>query len=149
MRRLIALSLLLPLLVAARDLSSWDRVTALSPGKAVEVTRQTGEPVKGDLVSASPDTITIRGKQGETSVARAEVKSIGAKGSGNAKWLGAAIGGVAGLVVGLVATLPLANEGRDDLKAAGAGAGAAVGAAIGLGIGAGIDGGYKTVYRKP
>ena len=148
MRALISLLLIVPLLATAADRTSWDNVTKLVAGQSVEVVRKTGDPVRGALVSTSPDVITLRTKQGEVATQRTEITEIGVKKGGNGKWIGAAIGGTGGLILGLSIGKYLANEvAGEEAKAIAGAAGAAVGGAIGLGIGAGVDSGYKTVYK--
>jgi hypothetical protein len=133
---------------APRDTASWQNVQALDRGVRVEVSRKTGDTLRGTLGSVSPDSLTILVKQQETAVPRADVLRVVKKRQGHAKWIGLGIGAGAGAGVGAALGARLANEsaGDIDVKALSIAAVAAAGALIGLAIGAGLDSRHSTVY---
>jgi len=150
MRSVVALALVFPILATAQNAASWTNVTSLAPGTSVEVTRRGGNPLRGAFATASPDSVTVRAKQGETVVPRAELTRVAAKKRGHAPWIGLGIGAAGGLAAGLGAGARLQNEsgGDFDFRVVLGAIGAVAGAVGGLAIGAAVDG-YKTVYEAP
>lgn len=131
-----------------KDLTSWDPVTSLTKGEKIEVTKKAGGAIQGQLINATPDALSVQTKQGEVTIPRPEIATVGTKpkASNTGKIIGTAIGAAGGLAAGAALGTRLANEGQAD-KAAITAAGTAIGAAIGLGLGWASNGGYRTIYK--
>lgn len=134
---------------ADRDLGQWTEVASVPAGRHVLVTKKSGGSVRGEFVRATDDAVAVRAKQGEVSVARADVSRVELPREGHAKWWGLGIGAAAGAGIGGAAGERLANESAGDIniKAVAIAVSAAVGALIGLAIGAMLDTRHATVYR--
>jgi hypothetical protein len=131
----------------AKDLSSWDAVVGVSTGARVQVSRKSGDTLKGSLAAATASAVSVQTNSGEVTVQRAEVTSIAVRqGGSKARWIGLAVGAVAGIGAGAALGTRLANEGQADKAGVTAGVGAA-GAAIGFGLGMAAGSEYKTIYR--
>lgn len=126
--------------------SDWKAVERLAPGtrvQALPMDRKAPE-VKGTVVRASADSLTVLSKTGETSLVRAAVKRVQIADPGRrtrngliAMGVGAAVGAVAGELVCLYCR----NEGHTGFAPYGLAAGAGLGALGFLGTP------YRTVYQ--
>jgi hypothetical protein len=131
----------------AKDLTSWDAVVALSSGAPVQVSRKSGDTLKGSLVAGTASAVSVQTNSGEVPVQRADVTALSVKqGGSKARWIGLAVGAVAGIGAGAALGTRLANEGQADKAGVTAGVGAA-GAAIGFGLGIAAGSEYKTIYQ--
>jgi len=146
-RFVLLLICLLPSLLFPAD---WDILQSLKPGQRVEVARKQGETENGAFRSVAGDSLTLRTKQREITIPRAEVARVIKRGSGRAKWYGLAAGAAAGAITGAAAGARLANEsaGDIDVKAAATGVLAVGGGLIGLAIGTTLDARHTTIYES-
>jgi hypothetical protein len=135
----------------AGDTRSWANLRELSPGKPIEVMTTNGKTLSGSFVSFSEESISIRTKQQDVSVPRAEVSRVRHRPGARATWIGAGIGAGAGAGIGYAGGQGLGNISGGDfarLTPAFAGAGAVVGALVGAVAGHLIGGRHTTIYRS-
>jgi hypothetical protein len=133
------------------DLTSWQNLGRIAAGQRIEVVKSNHETVKGEFISFVDESISLRVKQQDIAVPRAEVQQVQFAGSRKkAVWIGVAIGAAGGLVIGAVTASRAANESGGDfaglkpaITAAMGGAGALIGALVGSLVG----GHHKTVYQ--
>jgi len=138
--------LLLPALILPA-FASWDAVMRLQPEQKVEVTLPRTAPVRGQFVSASQDTLVIRDRSGERSLARTDVRRVAIPDPSRRASRGliaTAIGAAAGFGIGYAVCPQCSNEGN---------AGKYVGPGIGIGAGVGAVAGflpvpYRTIFRQ-
>ena len=111
---------------------SFERMRAkLKVGDHVTVDLQDGSSVKGRVVDADPDSLSISASGADRRLARSEVARVQRHGHG--VLLGAIIGGGVGLASGVAVGTYFSNEGHDrDGPLFGL-------TALGLGLGIGID----------
>jgi hypothetical protein len=125
--------------------AGWESVQRLPAGDQIEVTRG-GKTSDRRFVSASADSLVVRGDTGEESVARSEVDRVRVKEPGRRVRRGllwTAIGAGAGVGLGIAACPGCFNEGAGAKYV---GPGVAIGAGLGaLGF---LSSDYRTVYRK-
>ena len=138
---LLAASLLLSPVVSAQTTThDWSALKAVATGSRLEVKLKDGKTVKGKLTGVSDDalSLTVGGKA--TDLKAVEVLRVHRVGGSSAKksaLIGAAVGGGAGLAVGVAGSS--VDDGFNDLDTPvtagltvlGAGAGALIGYAIG------------------
>ena len=133
---------LLPLIATAQS-DTWNTVQALSPGDKIEV-RTEATKSRGTLVSAAPELIVLRDKQGDRSFPRVDVREVKvASGRARRGFLWTAIGAAAGVALAFAVCPGCSNEGA-DAATPGFAAGAGIGAAFGF-----SSRPYKTVYKTP
>lgn len=137
------------LLVLGGSLGEWDQVIAIAKGRLVEIQDVNKRKLKGPIVSASADSIVVRTKTGEQSVARDAVRRVKlrtAVARGRNTAIGAVVG--AGVLIGAMAIAAAASTNDDldtgELLKISAGAGAMWGAIAGV-----LVPGYSTVYQSP
>jgi hypothetical protein len=135
----------------AGDTQSWSNLRDLSPGKRIEIVRGGGKTVSGSFVSWSADSLTLRDKTQEISVARPDVLRVRERRGSAATWIGAGIGAGAGAGIGYGAGQSLTNQSGGDfasLTPAVSAAGAVIGAAAGAIVGHFIGSRHSTIYRS-
>ena len=133
--------------VADEGAAQWRRVQALPAGEPVEVRPLKGKKVKGSVVSATDDALTITADDGQRNTPRADIKEVKIKRtSPNLKrgGIGAAIGAASGVI--FVVILDGALTDGDGVAEDAAAILGAVGAAIGFLAGV-ISHGYVTIYK--
>jgi hypothetical protein len=142
---------LVPGLVTAQaGEDSWDNLKQLQVGQSIEVVDTHMRSLKGDFIAFTDEVITLRQGKQERAVARPEVArvSLTVRRASHRKRnmiLGAAIGGGAGLTIGVLADAVASGESTGctgcivGFTAAGAGGG--------LGLGALSGAQYKVIYR--
>ena len=150
---MVAITLLGPTLMAAGDsnVTSWQSLQQLAPGQKIEVARTKSGPVRGTFVSFSDQSITLREKQQETAISRADVSRVRLLPARRRRYalIGAAVGAGAGAGAGAGIGESVANESGGDfrnLKPAIIGVTAGLGALIGLVIGSAAGGRHTTIY---
>jgi len=82
---------------------SWTRLTQLAPGTEIRVSLSNRKTVRGDLQSATPDSLAIHSAAGQETLMRAEIKRIQVKRKGHRgrnALIGLAIGAGGGLAAG-------------------------------------------------
>jgi hypothetical protein len=124
---------------------SWDDLKQLSPGQKIEVVDMQMKTLKGEFVSFTDETISLREGKGVQSVERANVARVSVRDTSHRArkiMLGAGIFGGIALAAAIVPLKEASNEGN--------GCGACVAAiAAGFGGGAAFGAlpGYRTIYR--
>jgi len=149
----MAIALMEPAMLLAGDddtPTNWQNLQKLAAGQSIEVAKSEGVPIKGDFVSFTDQSITLRGKQNIT-LARAEVRRVKVRPSSGRKWLwiGALVGGGAGAGIGAGIGDRVANESGGDfanLKPAITGVSAGIGALTGVVIGSLVASRHTTIY---
>ncbi len=141
-----------PILAGDSSVSAWQNLRQLSAGQEIEVTKTKGSTVRGTFVAFTDESISVREKQQETAVPRAEVSRVQLRpaGRGKCKWIGLAIGAGAGAGVGAGLGESLSNRSGGDfknLKPAIIGLSAGIGALVGLVVGSALGGRHTTIYR--
>ena len=146
------LSLTLSGALAAKepDEQSWENLKQLRVGEKIQVVQMNIKSFQGTFAGFSEEAISLRVKQSEVAVPRADVLRVSSLDRGKRKrniLLGLAIGAGAGMLAGggVVSAVGLFDEGTGykpmaiilGSLAAGAAAGGAVGASSG----------YRTIYR--
>ena len=118
--------------------TSWQNLQRLAAGQEIEVTKTDGKPVRGAFIGFADQSISVRQKQQEIAIPRAEVSRVRLRTKGSRyTWIGAGIGeGVA------------KQSGGDfsNLKPAIIGVSAGLGALAGAVIGSLIEGRHTTIY---
>jgi len=128
--------------------SNWNNLGRLRPGQKVEVVQSNLSKHKGKFVTWSEETLVLRTKKREISIARDDVYRVTLRGARRRR--NALIGGVVGLapgiVIGSMLNTRFYNEGfvRDGRVAFAASI--VILASVGAGIGASIPS-HRTVYR--
>lgn len=150
---MVAITSLEPALMLASDsnVTSWQNLKQLAAGQAIEVTKTKGRPVRGTFIGFVDQAISLREKQQEIAIPRADVSRVRLRPakSGRYIWIGAAIGAGAGAGVGAGIGESVANESGGDfrnLKPAITGVSAGLGALVGAVIGSAIGGRHTTIY---
>lgn len=150
---IVATALLVPTLMAAGDgsVTSWQNLGQLAAGQKIEVAKTKNGPLRGTFVSFSDQSITLREKQQETAIPRADVSRVRLLPAKRGRYalIGAAIGAGAGAGAGAGIGESVANESGGDfrnLKPAIIGVTAGLGALIGLVIGSAAAGRHTTIY---
>lgn len=127
--------------------AGWEAVQRIAPGTKTEVRMRESPGVRGVFVSADQAAIVIRGRSGERSIARDEVRRVlVADPSRRIRngLIATAVGAGVGLAIGAAICPYCANEGAG---------GKYTGPMAGIGAGIGAAGGflplpYRTVYRS-
>ena len=122
--------------------TDWSNVTSLKSGTKVEV-RTNSKRITGAVEAATPDTLTLRTKHGETKMTRSEVERVSTVSASRRKraLVAGAIGGpAAGAAVTVASHDPLHLANGPVADAPG---GSEIGAAVGT-----LTGAPHTVYRK-
>ena len=137
---------LLFLMCGAAFAAEWESVQGIARDDKVEIVTTIGIRTRGMFVSATGDAIVLRGKSGERSIPRAEVRRVRVASTASRVVKGiiwVAVGTGAGAAVGELACVSCPNEGH-GYKYVGPGAG------IGAGLGAlgFLPARYKTVYMR-
>lgn len=150
---IVAIALLEPALMLAKDsnVTSWQNLKQLAAGQEIEVTKTEGRPVRGAFLGFVDQSISLREKQQEIAIPRADVARVQLRPAkrGRYLWIGAAVGAGAGAGVGLGIGEGVANESGGDfrnLKPAITGVSAGLGALVGAVIGSTIGGRHATIY---
>ena len=154
MRRTTALAaaVLLASVLLAQDADprSWQNLSRLAPGQAIEVVNTKGESVKGTFASVSEESIGLTGKSRNVAIPRAEVSRVRLRKGSKHILIGAVIGGGAGAGIGAAAGEGLAQASGGDfrnLKPGIIAAACAVGVLVGVLVGSLIGNRHTTVYR--
>ena len=150
---MVAIALLGPTLVAAGESNptSWQNLQQLATGQKIEVIKTKNGPVRGTFISFADQSITLREKQQEIAIPRADVSRVRllpAK-RGRYRWIGAAVGAGAGAGAGAGIGEGVANESGGDfrnLKPAIIGVTAGLGALVGAIVGYALGGRRTTIY---
>jgi hypothetical protein len=149
----LAMSLLAPAPMLARDgsLAAWQNLRQLAAGQEIEVATK-GRTVKGTFVAFADESISLRQKQQETAIPRADVSQVRLRPARRGRYtlIGAAVGAGAGAGVGAGLAEGLSNESGWDfrnLKPAVIGLSAVFGALVGLVVGSALGGRHTTIYR--
>jgi hypothetical protein len=138
--RVVALLLAFSLLAGSADIGdshSWSSLRELAPGTPVEIVTSAGKTINGSYVSYSEDSLKVRTKKQEVSLARTDVVRVRRRAGSKATWIGAGLGAGSGAGIGYAGGNQLHNTSGGDLgsgggfAALGAGAGALAGALIG------------------
>ena len=158
--RKYCLRLMLPLIglffcpsLLAADNPAWNNLKQLSPGQQVRVLLTSNKSVKGPFQSVTDDALIVRAKGTDQTISRSNVQQVSARRPGRRghhALVGAAIGGAAGLGIG-VAIYHADQCSKPPCIVGPSGADIAiptvVSALIGAGIGALIPGGkWQEVY---
>jgi hypothetical protein len=138
--------LLLLLLAASTALAAeWDAVQRIPTDRKIEVTTLKGVRISAEFVSAAGDILVLRGKSGERSLPRSEIRRLRVHDPGRRirrglLWMAVCAG--AGAAVGAASCPSCPNEGH-GYKFVGPGV------AIGAGVGAVgfLSSAYRTVYK--
>lgn len=133
----------------AADAASWQNLASLKAGQKIEVTTP-AKTSKGEFVRFDAETVTLRDKQGEHSIAQAEVRRVAFPKSNRGIWIGLVSGAAGGAIAGAALAARLGNESGGDfnsLKPAITGGCAGGGALIGAAIGAGFRR-NTVIYRR-
>jgi hypothetical protein len=133
---LCLLMLLTPVLPAQEvKRGSWSQVAALTPGQRIELHPFKGNRVRGEVLSATPDGVSIELQSGQVTFDRRDVRVVKVR-RGSSRFRNAAIGAlIGGGIAGGVSAAALHRDNDDGMAAAitliltmiGAGAGFAVG----------------------
>jgi hypothetical protein len=146
---LIAIVLAEPHAIAAGGkLKSWQNLRQLGAGQEIEVAKTNGEAVRGSFVAFAEQSISLRGRQRDITIAQAEVSRVQLRPAGHRRhggWIGAAIGAGAGAGVGAGIAEGVATD-FSNLRPAIIGVSAGVGALVGAAIGSVIGGRHTTIY---
>jgi hypothetical protein len=130
--------------------TSWQNLQRLAAGQEIEVTKTDGKPVRGAFIGFADQSISVRQKQQEIAIPRAEVSRVRLRTTGSRyPWIGAAIGAGAGAGVGAGIGEGVAKQSGGDfsnLKPAIIGVSAGLGALAGAVIGSLIEGRHTTIY---
>ena len=150
---MVALSLLEPALMPASDsnVTSWQNLKQLAAGQEIEVAKTKGSSVRGTFIGFVDEAISVREKQQEIVIPRADVSRVRLRPAKSARymWIGAAVGAGAGAGVGVGIGESVANESGGDfknLKPAITGVSAGLGALVGAVIGSVVGGRHTTIY---
>lgn len=150
---IVAIALLEPALMLAKDgnLTSWQNLKQLAAGQEIEITKTQGKPVRGAFIGFADQSISLREKQQEIAIPRADVARVQLRPAkrGRYLWIGAAVGAGAGAGVGLGIGESVANESGGDfknLKPAITAVSAGLGALVGAVIGSTLCGRHTTIY---
>lgn len=153
---LILLTLATPDSLRAREpvSRSWDALQQISPGQSIQVTQPAGRSVSGTFVRVAEQSLVIQNKQGEITLARAEVLRVRlpAKHGRRNTWIGAGVGAAAGAGAGFGIAEQVASESGGDfanLRPAIVAVTAGVGALIGALLGSTLGGRSVTIYQAP
>lgn len=128
--------------------ADWNAVRALAPNARVQVATTDKSMVAGTLVRSTADAIVVAAKTGEVSIGQANVLTV--KVADPSRRLrngivGTAIGGAAGLLIGVAVCPHCSNEGAGGkYTAPGAAIGAAAGATVGF-----LPPPYRMIYKAP
>ena len=145
---LFCVLLLLPGSASAQEIEqgSWDAIASLSPQQKVEVYRVNTKRIRGIFVSATPDEVTLSTRQGETTVARADIREFKVR-STSGRFRNAGIGAAIGDgIVGGVIAIAIRGDFDDSLALAIFTVFTSVAALTGFLIGAAFPG-YNTIYK--
>ena len=134
------------------DRKSWQSLSRLAPGQAIEVVNKKGESWKGTFAKVSRDSIELTAKQQSVTVPRAEVSRVRLRSGRHLKYtlIGMGIGAGAGAGLGAAGGESLAETSGGDfrnLKPAIIGVSCAVGALVGALVGSLIGDRHTTVYQ--
>ena len=135
-------------MAAGGKLRSWQNLQQLGAGQEIEVTRTNGEEVRGSFVAFADQSISLRGKQKDITIAQTDVSRVQLRPAGHRRhggWIGAGIGAGAGAGVGAGIAASVATD-FSVLRPVFIGTGAAVGALVGAAIGSLIGGRHTTIY---
>lgn len=140
------------MLASDSSVSAWQNLRQLTTGQEIEVTQTKGSPVRGTFISFADESISVRDKEKEIAIPRADVSRVRLRPAGRGKytWIGAAVGAGAGAGVGVGIGESLANQSGGDfrnLKPAIIGVSAGLGAVAGLLVGSALGGRHTTIYR--
>jgi len=126
--------------------NSWDSLKQLQVGQKIEVVDMNLRSLKGTFLSFSEEAISVRVRQDEVVIERANVLRVSDREHskrGRNMALGLVIGGAAGAVA--LAVLP--GEGTSQAEIAVRAAVVPIGAGVGIAVGAALPRGYRTIYR--
>ncbi len=132
--------------LSGKEQGTWESLKQLQVGQKIEVIEMNLKSLKGTLTAVSEEAISLRTKQGEVSVERANVFRVSDREHtrrGRNALIGAAIGGGVGVGLGVPADAICRNESSDCYLTPIWGG---IGAGIGAGLGAASPG-YHTIYR--
>jgi hypothetical protein len=140
------MKLLLLIVMAGSALAAdWNAVRGIPAAQKIEVTTKDGKRTQSEFVAAAAETLSMRVKSGEQTLARTDVRQIRVYDPSRRLHKGilwTLIGAGAGLGVGVAACPSCANEGAGYKYA---GPGTAIGAGVGaLGF---FSSPYRTVYK--
>jgi hypothetical protein len=150
--RILAVLVISALTAAAQSpLQDWNQVKALAPGTEIRVERTGGPSVRGQLRSASDETLVVGSGKGEEMLPRPQVARVSVRGKGHRgrnALIGLAVGAGAGLAIGF-AIRGGANQLKVVSNGAVEGGSTAVGAILGTIVGVAIPtGGWRQIYRQ-
>ena len=150
---LLAVTIVKPALMTAggTSLTSWQNLEQLISGQEIEVTMSNGRSVQGSFISFGNPSISLRGKQKDITISRADVSRVRLHPARRRRytWIGAALGAGAGAGVGAGIGEHVAYESGGDfrnLKPAIIGISAGIGAGVGALIGSMIGSRHATIY---
>lgn len=150
---MVATALLGPTLVAAGESNptSWQNLQQLATGQKIEVIKTKNGPVRGTFISFADQSITLREKQQEIAISRADVSRVRLLPAKRRRYalIGAAVGAGAGAGAGAGIGASVANESGGDfknLKPAIIAVTAGLGALIGAVVGSVAGGRHTTIY---
>src|SRR5580692_3890865 len=91
---LIAITLVNPALMVAGDgnLTSWQNLQQLGAGQEIAVTKSDGGAVRGAFIAFADQSISLRGKQQDITIARTDVSRVRLRPASGRRyaWIGAA-----------------------------------------------------------
>jgi hypothetical protein len=137
------------------DGARWQAAIQSANGKTIQIRLADGSRSEGRLLRGTESELILRGRRGETTIARTEVRQLRmltGRTRGRRVLLGSMIGlGIgAGVATAATVTIRLYGDpgGGNDDKYVAAGIGiAAAGAGIGAAIGAALPSHYQTIYE--
>ena len=152
MRQLIQVTgsiLLLASIAGAQSTEqSWDNLGTLRAGEKVQVVDQKLRSQDGTFVSVSDDAITIQARKDSVTIQRVDVYRVSSRERGHSRGqntlMGLAVGGLAGLGLGVVMA---ANHAEDVPIAAELAGMPLLFGGIGAGVSAALPAGHPTIYR--
>ena len=140
------------MLAGDSGVSAWQNLRQLTAGQEIEVMKTKGGPVRGTFIGFADESISVREKQQETAVPRAEVSRVRLRPATRGRYtlIGAAVGAGAGAGLGAGIGESLSNQSGGDfrnLKPAIIGVLAGLGALVGLVVGSALGSRHTTIYR--
>ena len=105
----LLITAVLPWSATAADTGSWQNLASLRSGERIEVATPAWTS-KGEFVRFDAQSLTVRDKQGEHSIAQAEVRRVALPKRNRGLWIGAISGGAGGAIAGGALGVRLANE---------------------------------------
>jgi hypothetical protein len=151
--RAVALLLLAAFAAAAQSpLQNWNNVKTLAAGTEIRVERSGAGPVRGQLQSATDESLVVNSGKGQEMFSRQQVARVSVRGKshrGRNTLIGLGVGAGVGLAIGAAASTACSGFGcigtGPKLVAGLGGAGALLGTLVGWAL---PSGGWREIYRQ-